>query len=85
MFWAAALTCLLAVGGAMAADAPRMSTGDLHARLGEPGLVVVDARSAGDWNSSTAMIKGAVRRDPTSVAAWAEEYQRGQTIVAYCA
>ncbi|MDF1553736.1 MAG: hypothetical protein P1P84_11770 [Deferrisomatales bacterium] len=85
LFWATALSCFLAVGGAIAADAPRMTIAELNSRLGESGLVVVDVRAAGDWESSTTQIRGAVRRDPNAVAAWADEYERGQTIVAYCA
>lgn len=79
------LAFLMAAGAAVAASVPRITVAELNDRLGEPGLVVVDTRTAGDWSSSAAQIRGAVRRDPNSVAAWAEEYGRGQTIVAYCA
>jgi predicted sulfurtransferase len=76
---------LVAAVGTAATDAPRMSGQELNARLGEPGLVVIDTRAAGDWGSSATQVKGAVRRDPNAVASWADEYDRGQTIVAYCA
>ena len=85
ILWITALALFLAAGSAVAADAPRMTIEALNARLGEPELVVIDTRAAGDWGSSAAQIRGAVRRDPNAVAAWAEEYEWGQTIVAYCA
>ena len=85
ILWTTVLALFLAAGSAVAADAPRMTIEELNSRLGEPGLVVVDTRRTGDWDSSATQIKGAVRRNPSSVAAWADEYERGQTIVAYCA
>jgi len=80
-----ALALFLSGGNAVAAEVPRMTAAELNARLGEPGLVVVDTRIAADWSSSTAQIQGAVRRDPTTVAAWAGEYGQEQTLVVYCA
>ena len=85
ILWTTGLALFLAAGSAVAAGAPRMTIEELNSRLGETELVVVDTRRAGDWSSSAAQIKGAVRRNPSAVAAWAEEYERGQTIVAYCA
>ena len=85
VLWTIVLALVLAAGGSIAADVPRMSVDELNSRLGEPGLAVIDTRSAGDWGSSSEQVKGAVRRNPSAVAAWAEEYERGQTIVAYCA
>ena len=80
-----ALALFLPVRNAVAAEVPRMTVAELNARLGEPELVVVDTRTAADWSSSAALIQGAVRRDPTTVAAWAGEYGHEQTLVVYCA
>ena len=85
VFWVTAFALLLTAGSAVATDAPRMTVEELNSRLGAPKLVVIDTRKARDWGSSATQIKGAVRRDPKAVASWAEEYERTQTIVVYCA
>ena len=74
----------LTTAAASAADAPRISVSDLAGRLGEPQLVVIDARSSRDWAGAESMIQGAHRRDPGTVAAWAGEYRRDQPVVVYC-
>jgi len=67
-----------------AKDVPRMQVDELNARLGDPALVVVDVRTAGDWEGSTAKIKGAIREASKSVADWASNYPKDKTIVLYC-
>ena len=44
-----------------AGDVPRMQVDELNARLGDPTLVVIDVRAAGDWEASSTKIKGAIR------------------------
>jgi rhodanese-related sulfurtransferase len=80
-------TVLLAMSAFAAGteSVPRMSTDELKSRLGEPGLVVLDSRSGRDWDSSTAKILGAVRGDPADLEHWAGNYDRGSTLVVYCA
>jgi hypothetical protein len=78
------LVLALAVGTALAAEIPRMSVDDLAGRLGDPQLSVIDARSTRDWDSAELIVRGAQRRYPGTVAAWAGEYRRDQTIVLYC-
>jgi hypothetical protein len=70
----------IAVGGEVA----RMTKEELKSRMGSPNLVVVDVRGRSDWESSGTKILGAVREDPSDVAAWAPGYRTEQTIVLYC-
>ncbi len=63
----------------------RMAAEDLKARLGEPGLTILDVRAPGDWEGSDRMVKGAVRENPTATAEWAPKYAKGDTLVLYCA
>ncbi len=68
-----------------AGDVPRMQVDELKARLGDPTLVVIDVRSASDWEPSTTKIKGAVRETVKSVSDWASNYSKDKAIVLYCA
>jgi rhodanese-related sulfurtransferase len=72
---------VLSAGGGQVA---RMTKGELNSRMGSPDLVVVDVRGRSDWEASGTKILGAVREDPTDVAAWAPGYGKEQTIVLYC-
>ncbi len=67
------------------AEAGRMTIEELKASLGQPGLVVLDVRSEGDWKGSDQKIKGAVREVPGDVKGWAGKYDRDKTLVLYCA
>ena len=71
---------------ALAAEVPRISTGELKALLGSPEVVIIDVRASGDWDNSKMKIQGAVREDPNkSAKSWADKYSKDKTIVAYCA
>lgn len=70
---------------ARSADAPRMTTDELKAKLGNPDLVIVDVRSKNDWKDSDAKIQGAIREDPDSVKSWAGKYSKEKTLLLYCA
>jgi len=71
---------------AWAADVPRISREELKSMLNDPGVLILDVRTAGDWNNSKTKIQGAVREDPDkSAKSWAGKYSKDRTIVLYCA
>jgi rhodanese-related sulfurtransferase len=70
---------------AVAQEAKRMSIEELKAMLGNPDVVVIDVRAAGDWRSGKVKIKGAVREDPEKVESWMSKYPKDKTLVFYCA
>lgn len=77
---------LLLSGTDVSAQAEKMSKEELKAMLGNPELVVIDVRQAGDLAKSNQKIKGAVREDPRqAVKSWADKYPKDKTIVLYCA
>jgi len=61
----------------------RISIDDLRARLGQPGLVVIDVRGSFHWERSQVKIPGAVLQDPVHLE-WTEDLPRDKTIVLYC-
>ena len=63
----------------------RMTKEELKARLDDASLVIVDARSSGDWDASDRKIKGAVRVEPRDASKLPETYSKDQTLVFYCA
>ncbi len=64
---------------------PRIGREEVKAMLGNPDLMLVDVRTAKDWEASDSKIKGAVREDPKAVDEWASKYPRDKIIVFYCA
>jgi len=70
---------------ALAAGVARMSSDELRDRLGEANLVVLDVRTAGDYARNETQIEGAVRVDPNAALSWAGSFDKGATIVLYCA
>jgi hypothetical protein len=66
------------------ATAPRISKDELRAALGNPRVIVVDDRSAGDWTSSEYKIKGAIRVAPGEEETWAARFPKDKMIVFYC-
>ena len=67
------------------AEVARMTKEDLKVRLSDPNTRVVDVRTAGDWSSSELKIKDAVRLEVRDVAAKMADFDKGQTLVFYCA
>jgi hypothetical protein len=63
----------------------RMTKEELKARLDDPSLVIVDARSSRDWDASDRKIKGAVRVEPRDANQLPETYSKDQILVFYCA
>jgi hypothetical protein len=49
---------------AIASEIQMISKSQLNQLLGNPNVMVVDVRSAKDWQSSNVKIKGAVRKAP---------------------
>ncbi len=70
---------------AAAQDVKRMTIEELKGMLGNPDLVIIDARRDGDWKLSKVKIKGAVREDLEKVASWMNKYSKDKTLVFYCA
>ena len=68
-----------------AQDVPRISKDGLKAKLGSPGMVLIDVRTESDWKESSEEITGALHMDPASVDAWAATLPRDKEIVLYCA
>ena len=62
-----------------------MTPEQLKERLGDPQIVIIDARSTRSWDPSEHKIPGAVREDPGNVHAWAGRYPKEKTLVVYCA
>ena len=67
-----------------AKDVPRMTVGELNARLEDPNLLILDVRTGLDWAASELMIKGAERKDPGDFQGWIAQLPSNKTIVLYC-
>ncbi len=64
---------------------PRMTKEELKPFLGNPEVVILDVRVAGEWKKSTLKIKGAVREDPEKDdKSRASKYPKDKTLVFYC-
>jgi rhodanese-related sulfurtransferase len=70
---------------AAAQDVKKMTIEELKGMLGNPDLVIIDARRDGDWKLSKVKIKGAVREDLEKVDTWMNKYPKDKTLVFYCA
>jgi hypothetical protein len=66
-----------------AKDIPRMTKEELKPMLGSPDVVVVDVRTASEWDGSDLKVKGAIREDPKKVNSWADKYPKDKTLVFY--
>ena len=76
----------LAVGSlSFAQEAKRMTKEELKAMLDNTDLVLLDVRTGKDWTGSEKKIQGALREDPGKLDEWAGKYDKGKTIVLYCA
>ena len=62
----------------------KMSIDGLKAQLGNPDVIVIDVRTAHDWEASKTKIKGAVREDVHNLASWINKYPKEKTLVFYC-
>ncbi len=62
----------------------KMSVDGLKAQLGSPDVIVLDVRTAHDWDESKTKIKGAIRADFNNPSTWVDKYPKDKTIVFYC-
>jgi len=70
---------------AEAREVDRIGLEELKAMLGSADVLIVDVRTAKDWENSNAKIRGAVREDPKQVNEWLAKYPKDKKIVFYCA
>ena len=77
------ILCLLAFSVASAGNVPRMTPDTLNGLLGSPGVMILDVRSASDWNPAVSKIQGAERSNPKEIKNWADAYPQGVTLVLY--
>jgi hypothetical protein len=70
---------------ALDAKVPRMTKEELKSLLGNPDVIVLDVRIAGEWKRDALKIQGAVREDPEKdYKTWASKYPKDKTLVFYC-
>lgn len=63
----------------------RISALELRRRLEDNNPpIVIDVRREAAFMASTDMLRGAMRRDPERVAAWARSLPRAESVVVYC-
>ena len=81
------LMACLALQGAVtfASEAPRMDKKEVKKLLGNPDVVIIDVRAAGDWIATKEKIKGAARENPREFESWYGKYPKDKTIILYCA
>jgi len=63
---------------------PRMDIDELKALIGNPDVVILDARTSSDWNKSENKIKGAHHLDKSNAESVETMYSKEKTIVVYC-
>lgn len=67
-------------------DAQSISVAQLQAALaGQDAPIVIDVRRDPAFKEATQMLAGALRRDPDSIASWAESLPAAGSFVVYCA
>ena len=82
----AMLVLMVFVSGMARADDRRLMTKEQFLPLlGKPDVVVIDVRTAYDWDKSDRKIKGAVREEGMKFASWKDKYPKDKTLVLYCA
>ncbi len=69
--------------GPTASDVPRMTKEQLRAQMGNPDLVIIDVRSAHDWEDSKIKIMGSIREVPKEAGSWINKYPKNKTLVFY--
>lgn len=56
----------------------------LKGMLGDPYLLIIDARHGAEWTKSDQKIKGAMRFSPDGVASWGPLLPKDRKIAVYC-
>jgi len=69
---------------AMLESVQKISIDGLKAQLGNPDFIIIDVRTAHDWDESKTKIKGAVREDFEKASSWVDKYPKEKTIAFYC-
>jgi rhodanese-related sulfurtransferase len=84
MLIAGLVTSLHALTALTAENVPRITTEALRQQLNSPDMVIIDVRTPHDWQVSATKIKGSVREDASTVAAWIAKYSPNKTLIFYC-
>jgi rhodanese-related sulfurtransferase len=82
--WLMLILVMTLFGCAGPNDVPLITKEELKAKLGSPGLVILDVRSVVDWGLAKNKIVGARRVDLEQVETWAEQLPKDKEIVLYC-
>ena len=70
---------------ALETKVPRMTKEELKPLLGNPDVIILDVRIAGEWKRDALKVQGAVREDPEKdYKTWASKYPKDKTLVFYC-
>jgi hypothetical protein len=77
------LSMMIPVATAGSQEVPRISKERVMEIMDQPGVVVIDVRTEGQWKTAEAKVKGADRQNPMDFAA--RRYPKNQTLVLYCA
>ncbi len=77
-------TTTFAAAARAAEEARRITREEVRPLIGDPGVIILDARTSWAWEGSDRKIKGAVRVDPANVDSWAGSLPKGKMIVVYC-
>jgi len=64
--------------------APRITREEVKELLGNPNILILDARTGSSWSGSDRKIKGAVRVDPHDISSWIKRVPRDKKIIVYC-
>ena len=65
---------------------PRITKEEVKSLIGNLDLIILDVRSAKNWNESEWKIKGADREERKGeTGAWMDKYPKDKTFVLYCA
>jgi len=75
---------LFASAGWTSDSAPRIAKEEVKALLGNPNILILDARTGSSWSGSDRKIKGAVRVDPHDVSSWIKGVPREKKLIVYC-
>lgn len=79
-----AVLFFLSASSLFADTVPKMDKEVLQSQLGAKNLVILDVRQAGDWESSDAKVKDAMRVDNGDLST-VMKLPKDTTIVLYCA
>ena len=71
------------VASAASVEVPRISIAQTKKMLTDPGVVIIDVRTAKTWWKSPTKILNAVREELGSVEQWAGKYPKEKTLIFY--